>query len=58
MIVQQMREQTGIDESMIERRVHDFYARFRADDLLGPTFDARVQDWELHLWRMLRARAD
>lgn len=51
-IVQQMREQTGIDESMIERLVRDFYARIREDALLGPIFDARIQDWEPHLQRM------
>lgn len=51
-IVQQMREQTGIDESMIEQLVRGFYARIREDALLGPIFDARIQDWEPHLQRM------
>ncbi|MFC4311869.1 group III truncated hemoglobin [Steroidobacter flavus] len=51
-IVQQMREQTGIDESMIEQLVHGFYARIRADDLLGPIFNSRIQDWDPHLKRM------
>lgn len=51
-IVQQMRESTGIDERMIEQLVRGFYASIRADDLLGPIFDARIRDWEPHLQRM------
>ncbi|MEC9344438.1 MAG: group III truncated hemoglobin [Pseudomonadota bacterium] len=43
---------TGIDEAMIERLVHGFYERVRADDLLGPVFHARIRDWEPHLERM------
>lgn len=27
----------------------DFYARARADEVLGPTFEAHVQDWDAHL---------
>lgn len=30
----------------------DFYARARADDLLGPVFAAHVTDWEAHLKRV------
>jgi hemoglobin len=52
MIVQQMRQQTGIDEHMIEQLVRGFYGRVRADDLIGPIFDARIRDWEPHLQRM------
>jgi hemoglobin len=51
-IAQQMREQTGIDERMIERLVRDFYSRIREDGLLGPVFDTRIRDWEPHLRRM------
>jgi hemoglobin len=51
-IVQQTREQTGIDETMIEQLVRGFYARIRADELLGPIFASRIQDWEPHLRRM------
>ena len=51
-IVQQMREQTGIDEGMIEQLVRGFYARIRADGLLGPIFGSRIHDWEPHLQRM------
>lgn len=45
-------ETTGIDEAMIERLVHAFYARVREDALLGPIFDARIEDWDRHLERM------
>ena len=51
-IVQQMREQTGIDEGMIDRLVRGFYARIRTDALLGPIFESRIHDWEPHLQRM------
>lgn len=43
---------TGIDEAMIERLVRTFYDRVRDDDLIGPIFDSRIQDWEHHLQRM------
>lgn len=43
---------TGIDEPMIGRLVHAFYARVREDSLLGPVFEARVRDWDRHLGRM------
>lgn len=45
-------ERTGIDEAMIERLVHAFYAKVRNDGLLGPIFDSRVGSWGLHLERM------
>lgn len=45
-------ERTGIDEAMIERLVRGFYARVRADAVLGPIFEARIKDWEPHLARM------
>lgn len=45
---------TGIDEPMIERLVRNFYAKVRADTLLGPVFEARIHDWEPHLQRMCR----
>lgn len=43
---------TGIDEAMIERLVRAFYAKVRADPLLGPVFAARITDWEPHLMQM------
>jgi hemoglobin len=45
-------ERTGIDEGMIKRLVHTFYDRVRQDSLLGPIFDQRVDDWDLHLTRL------
>jgi hemoglobin len=32
--------------------VHHFYDRVRDDELLGPVFAARIDDWEPHLARM------
>jgi hemoglobin len=43
---------TGITEQMIERLVHEFYAKVRADETLAPVFDARIHDWEPHLKQM------
>jgi len=43
---------TGITEPLIERLVHGFYAKVRADAVLGPIFEARIEDWEPHLERM------
>ncbi|HTT06038.1 MAG TPA: group III truncated hemoglobin [Steroidobacteraceae bacterium] len=43
---------TGINEEMIRQLVHGFYQRAREDDLIGPIFNARVQDWDLHLARL------
>jgi hemoglobin len=37
---------------MIERLVAEFYRRVRQDRLLGPIFDAAVDDWDRHLSRM------
>jgi hemoglobin len=51
-IVEQIRSETGINESMIERLVQSFYARVRDDALIGPIFAARVIDWDIHLQRM------
>lgn len=39
----------GVDRVMIDALVRDFYARVRADPLLGPVFAARIIDWEPHL---------
>lgn len=41
-----------IDEAMIERVVHAFYARIRQNPLLGPIFESRIHDWSSHLGRM------
>lgn len=47
-----VRARTGIDEDMIRCLVHSFYLRVRADAVLGPIFDARIEDWGAHLERM------
>lgn len=51
-ITSEIRERTGIDEAMIERLVRRFYERVRENDLIGPVFAARIEDWEPHLQRM------
>ncbi len=42
----------GVDEAMIERLVHRFYADIRADPILGPIFEARIDNWDAHLGQM------
>ena len=44
-----------IDEAMVERLIHRFYARVRQDEVLGPIFAARIADeaWPVHLSRMV-----
>lgn len=43
---------TGLDEDILAGLVRRFYARVRADAVLGPIFEARIADWEPHLERM------
>ena len=33
--------------------MHAFYARVRADPMLGPIFDARIDDWDAHLVKLV-----
>ena len=40
-------------EAEITHLVHAFYARVRADDSLGPVFEAHVHDWDTHLAKMV-----
>lgn len=47
-IVEQRKLETGIDEAMIDRLVRTFYGKVRLDPVLGPVFEARVEDWEHH----------
>ena len=42
------------DEAGITRLVHAFYARVRTDWLLGPVFEAAVEDWDQHLDLLVR----
>jgi hemoglobin len=51
-MVEQIRAETGIDEPMIARLVDGFYDRVRADPLIGPVFNARIEDWGPHLEQM------
>ena len=44
---------TGLDEELLTALVHRFYERVRADPLLGPVFDARIENWGPHLERMV-----
>jgi hemoglobin len=39
----------GVDEASIKTLVHTFYDRVRRDDLIGPIFEAQVEDWPDHL---------
>lgn len=48
----QVHSDTDIDDAMIEKLVHGFYARIRSDEVLGPIFAARITHWEPHLRRM------
>ena len=43
---------TGITEAMIDQLVHGFYAKVRADAVLGPVFETRIRDWGPHLRQM------
>ncbi|MEO8315825.1 MAG: group III truncated hemoglobin [Pseudomonadota bacterium] len=47
-----MQSSIGIDDAMIEKLVHSFYARVHSDPLIGPVFIARIANWDLHLQRM------
>lgn len=51
-IVAAIRQQTGIDEAMIERLIRAFYERVQQDQLIGPVFAARIAAWEPHLQQM------
>ncbi|MCL4767026.1 MAG: group III truncated hemoglobin [Hyphomicrobiaceae bacterium] len=44
--------EVGITEPMIRDLVGTFYARVRQDSLLGPIFNAEVEDWGDHLARL------
>ena len=46
-----------IDEAGLARLIARFYARVRADDLLGPLFDEAVADWPEHLERLVAFRS-
>ena len=39
-------------EAQLARLVDAFYARVRADDMLGPLFNSAVDDWSEHLEKL------
>lgn len=41
--------ETALTRPQIRDLVGQFYGRARADDLLGPIFEAAVEDWDAHL---------
>jgi hemoglobin len=47
-------EALGVDADFVSSFVEAFYARIRQDDVLGPIFTAKVEDWDDHLARMKR----
>ncbi len=46
-------ERTGLTEGLLTALVYRFYAKVRADAVLGPIFEARIADWGPHLDRMV-----
>ena len=42
----------GVTEPMIHALVHAFYDKVRADEVLGPIFAAKIEDWGPHLGKM------
>ena len=42
----------GVTEALIEAQVHVFYGRVRADPMLGPIFEAKIDDWDAHLAKL------
>lgn len=52
-MTQMIMDQTGLDHAMLRNLVHGFYARIRADTVLGPIFASRITDWPPHLDRMV-----
>lgn len=42
----------GVDEAMIAKVVHAFYARVRQDPTLGPIFSGAIDDWDEHLAKL------
>ena len=42
----------GVTEDVIHKLVHGFYARVRADEVLGPIFNSAIEDWDHHLEKL------
>ena len=45
-------EALGVDEAFVSHMVEHFYSAIREDDVLGPIFAERIDDWPTHLARM------
>ena len=45
-------EAIGVDEAYVDRVVEAFYAKVREDELIGPIFAGRIDNWPSHLTRM------
>lgn len=41
-----------VSEETIRLQVHAFYARVREDEVLGPVFNAAIEDWDEHLAKL------
>lgn len=50
--VERIRAETGIDDALIDTLVETFYGKVREDDLIGPIFAERIEDWGPHLAQM------
>lgn len=51
--IQTRAREMGVDEAFIDTLVEQFYTRVRADEALGPVFEAAIQeDWAVHLTTM------
>jgi hemoglobin len=47
-----MLESVAVSEDEIRNLVHTFYGRVREDDMIGPIFNAHVEDWPDHLAKL------
>lgn len=45
--------ETGLDDAVLTAVVHRFYGKIRDDEVLGPVFEQRIQDWQAHLAKMV-----
>lgn len=48
-----MHRETQIDEHQLEALIPAFYARVRADALIGPVFEDAIADWDGHLEKLI-----
>ena len=48
-----MNSQTVIEEAQLERLIPHFYGLVRTDPLLGPVFNEAIDDWPVHLEKLV-----